>query len=48
VDRPQLGGINGTLTHNGLTYRMVYQAEQNTLEFGIAPEGAVTTTTASG
>lgn len=48
VDRPQLGGINGTLTHNGLTYRMVYQAEQNTLEFAIAPEGAVTTTTASG
>jgi hypothetical protein len=48
VDRPELGGINGTLTHNGLTYRMVYQAEPNTLEFAITPEGAVTTTTASG
>lgn len=47
VDRPELGGINGTLTHNGLTYRMFYQAEQNTLEFAISPEGAVTTTTAS-
>jgi hypothetical protein len=48
VDRPELGGINGTLTHNGLTYRMVYQAEQNTLEFAITPEGVATTTTASG
>jgi hypothetical protein len=48
VNRPELGGINGTLSHNGLTYRMVYQAEQNTLEFAITPEGAVTTTTASG
>ena len=48
VNRPELGGINGTLTHNGLTYRMVYQAEQNTLEFAITPEGAVTTTAASG
>ncbi|MGH8925239.1 MAG: hypothetical protein ACRDWA_11485 [Acidimicrobiia bacterium] len=47
VDRPELGGINGSLTHNGLAYRMVYQAEQNTLEFAITPEGATTTTTAS-
>ena len=48
VDRPELGGIDGSLTHNGLAYRMVYQAEQNTLEFAITPEGAVTTTTAAG
>lgn len=46
VDRPELGGIDGSLTHNGLAYRMVYQAEQNTLEFAITPEGAVTTTAA--
>jgi hypothetical protein len=48
VNRPELGGINGTLSHNGLTYRMVYQAEQNSLEFAITPEGAATSTTASG
>lgn len=46
VDRPELGGIDGSLTHNGLAYRMVYQADQNTLEFAITPEGAVTTTAA--
>ena len=48
VDRPELGGIDGSLTHNGLAYRMVYQADQNTLEFAITPEGAVTTTAAAG
>ena len=48
VDRPELGGIDGSLTHNGLAYRMVYQADQNTLEFAITPEGAVTTTTSAG
>jgi hypothetical protein len=44
VDRPELGGINGSLTHNGLLYRMVYQAEANSLEFVITPEGATATT----
>jgi hypothetical protein len=46
VDRPELGGINGSLTHNGLLYRLVYQAEANSLEFVITPEGATTTTAA--
>ena len=40
VDRPELGGINGSLTFNGLSYRMVYNAEQNTLELVITPEAA--------
>jgi len=46
VRNPQLGGIDASLDHNGLNYRLVYRQDQNILEFVISPEGAATTTTA--
>ena len=45
IQDPQLGGLNGTATHNGLTYHLAFIAEAGVLEFRISPEGAVTTTT---
>ena len=44
VNRPELAGIDGSLTYNGLLYRMVYRQESNSLELAITPEGAPTTT----
>ena len=40
VNRPDLAGIDGSLTYNGLLYRMVYRQEANSLELAITPEGA--------
>lgn len=47
VDRPELAGIDGTLTYNGLAYRLVYLQEQNSLDLSISPEGAAPPTTAN-
>jgi hypothetical protein len=45
IQDPQLGGIDGTVIYNGLTYRLVYLADQGVLEFRISPEVPSDTTT---
>jgi hypothetical protein len=45
IQDPQLGGLDGTVTHNGLTYHLAFIPETGVLEFRISPEGAVTATT---
>ena len=45
IQDPQLGGLNGSATHNGLAYHLVFVPETGALEFRITPEGAATTTT---
>jgi hypothetical protein len=49
VNDPDLAGIDGTLTYNGLVYRLVYDQPANALSLIITPEGAapVTTTAAN-
>ncbi|MGH8927735.1 MAG: hypothetical protein ACRDWH_05255, partial [Acidimicrobiia bacterium] len=42
--QPELGGLDGTVTYNGLRYRLVYLPEQSILEFRITPETATATT----
>jgi hypothetical protein len=40
VRDPELGGIDGTVTYNGLTYRLFYQTDQATLVMTVAPQAA--------
>ena len=47
IQDPQLSGLDGTVTHNGLTYRLAYLVDQSVLEFRITPENAVANTTAA-
>ena len=49
VQSPQLGGLDGTVSHNALTYHLVYLADQGVLELRVTPEVAtVAGTTAPG
>jgi hypothetical protein len=45
IQDPQLGGIDGTVNYNGLTYRLVYLDDQGVLEFRVSPEVPSETTT---
>ena len=47
IQDPQLSGLDGMATHNGLAFQLVFLADQGVLEFRITPEGAVVTTTTS-
>ena len=47
IQDPQLSGLDGTVTHNGLTYRLAFLVEQGVLEFRISPENAAADTTAT-
>ena len=47
IQDPQLSGLDGTVTHNGLTYHLVFHVDQGVLEFRITPEGAVASTTST-
>ena len=39
VNDPDLAGINGSLTYNGLAYRLVYDQGANSLSMIVTPEG---------
>ena len=47
IQDPQLGGLDGTLNYNGLTYHLAYLADQGVIELRVTPEIAGTTTTTS-
>ncbi|CAN5262426.1 hypothetical protein BH18ACT5_BH18ACT5_14670 [soil metagenome] len=47
VNNPDLAGINGSLTYNGLAYRLVYDQGANSLSMIVTPEGAAAPTTTS-
>ncbi len=39
IQDPQLGGLDGTVNYNGLTYHLIYLSDLGVLEFRITPEG---------
>jgi hypothetical protein len=43
VRDPELNGLDGTATYNGLTYHLVFQADQGTLVLTVKPQGTATT-----
>ena len=47
IQDPQLGGLDGTVNHNGLFYHLVYLGDQGVIEFRVTPEGPAATTTAA-
>jgi hypothetical protein len=47
IQDPQLGGLDGTVNHNGLSYHLVYLSDQGVIEFRVTPETPSATTTAA-
>ena len=45
VEDPQLGGLDGSVNYNGLTYHLAYVTDLGVIQFTVSPEGAATTTT---
>jgi hypothetical protein len=45
IQDPQLDGLDGTLSYNGLTYHLAYLVDQGVIELRVTPENAAATTT---
>jgi hypothetical protein len=45
VGDPELAGLDGTLTYNGLLYRLFYDQPSNTLTLSVTPDVPTTTVT---
>ena len=45
IQDPQLGGLDGTVNHNGLFYHLVYLSDQGVIEFRVTPAVPAATTT---
>jgi hypothetical protein len=45
VEDPQLGGLDGSVNYNGLTYHLAYVTDLGVIQFTVSPEGAAATTT---
>ena len=45
IQDPQLAGLDGSISHNGLTYHLVYLVDESVIQLTITPDGVAASTT---